>query len=355
MALQGADERTGNRVYIDDKLVIDNWKIMRAFQPHATLRLTPGTHKVVVEEDSLRSPVDVGVHFGIVAQSKVVDPKVKELAAKADVVIVAAGFDANSESEGADRTFDLPFGQDELIREVAAVNKKAIVAITSGGNVNSTRWLDQVSGLIETWYAGQEGGTALAEVIFGAVNPSGHLPATFERNAEDNPAAASYYPEADGITVSYKEGIFVGYRGYDHNHTRPLFPFGYGLSYTTFKFANLSVTLGTAAHAVVSFDVTNTGNRAGAEVAQIYVSDSHAKVPRPEKELKGFEKVSLQPGETKHVSVSLDSHAFAYYDTQAKKWTIAPGKFNIAGGDSSDSLDLKDSVEISQQAATSAF
>jgi beta-glucosidase len=352
VALQGSGEGTGNRVYVDDKLIIDNWKIVRAFQPHVTLPLSAGLHKIVVE-DSRHSPVGGRLRFAIVDQNKVVSARAKELAAKADVVLLAAGFDAESESEGGDRTFDLPFGQDELIREVSSVNKKTIVAVTSGGNVDSTRWLDHVPAFIAAWYSGQEGGTALAEVLFGAINPSGHLPVTFERKAEDNPTYENYYPEEGSKRVIYKEGIFVGYRGYEHNHTKPLYPFGYGLSYTTFKFSNLSVKPD-ASHATVTFDITNTGDRAGADVAQVYVSDDHTKTPRPAKELKGFEKVSLQPGETKHVSIDLDSRSFAYYDTEAKKWNIAPGRFGILVGDSSASLDLKGSVEITKEAVSSA-
>ncbi len=225
--------------------------------------------------------------------------------------------------------------------------------VTSGGNVDSAEWFEHVPAYVEAWYAGQEGGTALAEALFGAINPSGHLPVTFERRAQDNPTFANYYPEGDSIHVTYKEGIFVGYRGYEHNHVKPLYPFGYGLSYTTFKFSNLSIKPD-ATHATVTFDVTNTGARAGADVAQVYVSDDHAKVARPAKELKGFEKVALQPGETKHVSIELDSRSFAYYDAQAKKWTIAPGKFGILVGDSSTSLDLKGSVEVAKEAASAA-
>jgi beta-glucosidase len=354
VALQGGGEGTGNRVYIDDKLVIEDWKLVRAMQPQVTLELSAGPHKVVVE-DWQHSRIGGKLRFAIVDESKVVSARAKELAAKADAVVVTAGFDAESETEGGDRTFALPFGQDELIREIAAANKKTIVAVTSGGNVDASAWIDQVPGYIETWYAGQEGGTALAEALFGDINPSGHLPATFERKAEDNPTYPNYYPEADTVRVVYKEGIFVGYRGYEHNHVKPLFPFGYGLSYTTFKFANLSVkSEGTAAQATVTFDVTNTGSRAGADVAQVYLSDDHAKVPRPAKELKGFEKVSLQPGETKHISITLDGRSFAYYDTQAKKWQIAPGKFGVMVGDSSESLDLKGSVDISKEAASAA-
>lgn len=183
IALQGAGENTGNRVYIDDKLIIDNWNIVRAFQPHLILQLSAGLHKIVVE-DSRHSPVGGRLRLAIMDESKVVSSRAKELAAKADVVLIAAGFDAESEGEDGDRTFALPFGQDELIREIAAANKKTIVAVTSGGNVDSIEWIDRVPSFIETWYAGQEGGTALAEALFGAINPSGHLPVTFERKAQ---------------------------------------------------------------------------------------------------------------------------------------------------------------------------
>ena len=352
VALQGAGEGTGNRVYVDDKLIIDNWKLVRAIQPHVTLPLSAGLHKIAVE-DSRHSPLGGRLRFAIVDENKIVSARAKELAAKADIVLIAAGFDADSESEGGDRTFSLPFGQDELIREVAAANKKTIVAVTAGGNVDSGEWIDRVPVYLASWYSGQEGGTALAESIFGAVNPSGHLPVTLERKADDNPTYANYYPEGGSNRVIYKEGIFVGYRGYDHNNTKPLYPFGYGLSYTTFQFSNLSIKPN-AAHATVSFDITNTGHCAGADVAQVYVGDDHARIARPAKELKGFEKVALQPGETKHVSVELDSRAFAYYDVDAKKWSIAPGKFNILVGDSSASLNLKGTVDVSLPAANSA-
>ena len=318
------------------------------------LTLSAGPHKVVVEETQT-SVVGGHLAFAIVPENKIVNPRALELAAKADVVIIEAGFQMESESEGGDRTFALPYGQDELIREVAAANPKTIVTITSGGNVDSNGWLDRVPALLETWYAGQSGGTALAEILFGDVNPSGHLPATFERHAEDNPTFANYYPEGDSRKVSYKEGIFVGYRGYDHNHTTPLFPFGYGLSYTTFTFANLGVTGDPAApHATVTFDITNSGKVAGADVAQVYVSPSKSAVPMPEKQLKGFQRVILQPGETKHLSIELDARAFAYYDVTAKSWKITPGKFGVLVGDSSATLPLKGDLTVSQATASKA-
>jgi beta-glucosidase len=350
VVLQGSGERAGNRVYVDDKLLIDNWKIARALQPHVTLELSAGPHKVVVE-DRQSSAIGGRIRLGIADQRKLVSEAAKTLAAKVDVVVIAAGFDPDSESEGSDRTFDLPVGQEELIRELSAANHKTVVAVTSGGNVDPGNWLDHVSAYIEMWYPGEQGGTALAEILFGVVNPSGHLPATFERRREDNPTFATYYPEADTKRVTYKEGVFVGYRGYEHNGVKPLFPFGYGLSYTTFKYANLSVApvTGSAdALYTVSFDLSNTGDRAGAEVAQVYVADDHSKIARPAKELKGFAKVTLQPGETKHVSVNLDARSFAYFDAAAKQWHIMPGTFGILVGGSSQDIALKGSVAVTE-------
>ena len=240
IVLEGPGEGGGNRLYLDDKLIFDNWKLVRAFQPHATVQLSAGPHKVVVE-DYQTGPIGGKLRVGIADQRTLVSAKAKTLAAKADAVVLAVGYDNASEGEGGDRTFDLPIGQDELIREISAANPKTVLVVTSGGNVDASAWSDRVPAWLETWYAGEQGGNALAQILFGDVNPSGHLPATFERKAEDNPTFANYYPEEGTNKVVYKEGIFVGYRGYEHNGTKPLFPFGYGLSYTTFDFSNLKV------------------------------------------------------------------------------------------------------------------
>ena len=273
------------------------------------------------------------------------------MAAKADIVIVAAGFDANSESEGADRTFSLPFGQDELIRELAAINKNTIVTVTSGGNVDPEGWLDHVPAYVELWYPGERGGTALAEILFGAVNPSGHLPITLEKRWADNPVHDSYYADSGTNRVAYKEGVFVGYRGYEHNQVKPLFPFGYGLSYTTFKYSHLEVKAADGSSTIgnyeVSFDVTNTGTRPGADVAQVYVAEARPSVPRPPKELKGFARVELAAGETKHVSVPLNPRAFAFYDVAAKHWHADAGKYSVEIGRSSEDLPLNADITLS--------
>jgi beta-glucosidase len=358
VTLENGGEGNGARIYVDDKLVYDGWAIVRAFQPTYTLTLSAGPHKVVVEEWQHGI---IGGHmlFAITPASEIVDPHAVELASKADVVLVAAGFQQESESEGGDRTFSLPYGEDELINAMASANPKTIVDITAGGNVDSNAWLDHVPAVLQSWYGGQQGGTALAEVLTGKIDPSGHLPVTFERHAEDNPTFADYYPAEGSIDVHYNTGIYVGYRGYEKAHTKPLFPFGYGLSYTTFKLSKLTLTPELSAkepHVTVSFDITNTGKVSGAEVAQVYVSDNHAPVDRPEHELKGFERVELAAGQTKHVSVTLTPRSFAYYDVAAKKWTIAPGDFTINVGDNLENLTLHATVRIpATEVPTSTF
>jgi beta-glucosidase len=354
--VQTTRERGGNyRLYVDNKLVFDNWTTLTALSDYRTLQLEPGAHKVVLEQTGRGERRAARLRMGIVQTGQFVSADAKKLAASADVVVVAAGFDAESEAESADRTFRLPLGQDELIKEMAAANKNTIVVMTSGGSVDMNTWLDRVPALVQAWYPGQEGGAAVAEILFGDVNPSGRLPVTFERRWGDNPVHDSYYPDAGTKRVVYKEGVFVGYRGYERNDTKPLFPFGFGLSYTTFKYSNLSIKTvkGTVSsndpsgpRYEVSFDVTNTGTREGADVAQVYVGDTQTKVPRPAKELKGFVKVSLRPGETKKVSVFLDSRSLSYYDVNSKQWRAEPGDFKVLVGRSSEQTELQGKLTL---------
>jgi beta-glucosidase len=351
LALQCGGEGSGDRVYIDQKLVIDNWSELRARQPQMTLDLSKGPHKVVVEDWGYFK--GARLRFAIAPQATIVNARAIELAKMADFVLVMPGFDPDSEGEGADRTFTLPYGQDELIDAMVSANRKTIVDVTSGGNVDSTSWIGRVPALLEGWYGGEQGGTALAEILLGVRNPSGHLPVTFERRAEDNPTFASYYPDAVSKRVTYKEGVFVGYRGYEHSNTKTLFPFGFGLSYTTFKFANLSVdgfSGGADPQVSISFDLTNTGSRPGAQVAQVYVSEDHPTLPRPERELKGFERIQLAPGETRRVKISLGPRAFAFYDVAKKKWAINRGRFTVGVGDSVESIELKGTVDLTSEA-----
>ncbi len=334
------------RLYVDGKLILDR---ARGPQPItvATLPLQAGK-AVAIRFEYLHGDHHARVGLGVVRADALVDPAVKELAARADVVVVAAGFEPMTESEGYDRTFQLPLGQDELIAAVRAANKNVVVALTSGGGVDMRRFVDSVPAVIETWYPGQEGGTALAEALLGDVNPSGKLPVTFERRFEDGAAAGSYYPDANKH-IAYREGVFLGYRHFDQSGSKPLFPFGHGLSYTRFKFAGLAVKPATTAGdapVVVTFDVTNAGKRRGATVAQLYVGDRHAPVPRPPKELKGFAKVDLAPGQTKRVRLTLDRRAFSYFDAGAGQWRAAPGTFDLLVGSSSQQIELTGQVTL---------
>jgi beta-glucosidase len=351
------------RVYVDDKIVLDNWTTSKEFLGIAPLSFDAGPHKIVLEHHGLSDWLGGRLRMGITQEGAYVLPNARKLAATADVVIVAVGFDPESESEGADRTFRLPPGQDELIREMSAANKNVIVLLTSGGGADMNAWIDRVPALIEEWYPGQEGGIAAAEILFGDVNPSGRLPATFERHWEDNPVHDNYYPAPGTNRVVYKEGVFVGYRGYEHNGTKPLFPFGYGLSYTSFKYANLSIKPAdstaksdgfSAPLYQISFDVTNTGTREGADVAQVYVADPHSKVSRPAKELKGFARINLKPGETKTKTVTLDARSFSYYDADAKQWRADTSEYEILVGRSSQDIELRGNVTLSADAVASA-
>ncbi len=339
------------RLYLDDKLVFDSWSTARAAVGQARLALDTAAHKIVLEQHGRSRWIGGRFQFAINRTGTLVDAETKKLAAGADVVVLAAGFDPGSESEGADRTFSLPPGQDQLIQEIAAVNKNTIVALTSGGNVAMNAWLDRVPALIEMWYPGQEGGRALAEVLFGEVNPSGRLPVTFERRWEDNPVYDSYYPATGTNRVVYKEGVFVGYRGYEKTGMKPQFPFGYGLSYTTFKYSNLDIKTSANGDSTnpryeVSFNIKNTGSSEGADVAQVYVGDKHAKLPRPIKELKGFTKVSLRAGETKRVTVTLDGRALSYYDANGKQWRADPGDFEVLVGRSAEQIELRGKLTL---------
>ena len=280
--------------------------------------------------------------------SELVEPEAKTLAAAADVAVVLAGFDPSNEGEGSDRTFQLPDGQDELIDVVRAANQNTVVVITSGGGVDMTPWVDGIRAIVQAWYPGQEGGAALAQLLFGDFSPSGKLPATFERRFEDSAVYGSYAPQADK-RIPYREGVFLGYRHFDRVKTKPLFPFGHGLSYTTFKYSALSVTPAVMPEnglVTVAFEVTNTGKREGAEVAQLYVSDGHAPVPRPVKELKGFAKVSLAPSESKRVQITLDRRALSYFDETAKRWKAEPGDFEVLVGSSAQQIELRGKLSL---------
>jgi beta-glucosidase len=257
------------------------------------------------------------------------------------------GYNPEIETEGADREFQLPPGQDDLIEKIAAVNPNTIITVTAGGSVDASRWIDHVAGLLQNWYPGQEGGTALAEVLFGDVNPSGRLPISWERSLKDNPSYAWYYPKPGTLQILYKDDVFVGYRGYEHSGVKPLFPFGFGLSYTSFRYSGLEIhPAGGAGAYEVGFDVTNTGTRAGADVAQVYIGEDRPQVARPPQELKGFARVALEAGQTRHVTVPLDARSFSWYDEKAAAWHADAGSFTVHVSRSSADPQLEGKIAL---------
>jgi beta-glucosidase len=353
--LAGAGGSDAWKLIVDGKTVIDQPQREGQAPRYVELPLT-ASKAASIELDYWPDAAYPRIGLGIRATDDLVSPEAKKLASMADAAVVAVGFNPSEESEGFDRTFELPFGQDQLIEAVAQANPHAIVTITAGGDVDAHRWISSVPAVLHNWYPGQEGGRAMAQILLGQHAPEGHLPISFERSWAENPVHDNYYaapvPKGQTPHVEYKEGVFVGYRYYTTYDKKPLFPFGFGLSYTTFSFSNLSVAPATAdadnsgAGFAVSFDVTNTGQREGATVAQVYVGDPSAKVKRPAKELKGFEKVRLAPSETKRVTVLLDRRALSYWSDQKNGWQVDPGQFVVFAGDSSESTPLTQNFQV---------
>ena len=277
--------------------------------------------------------------------------------AKARVVIVSVGFNNKSEGEGHDRTYGLPEGQNELIGKVAALNPRTVVIINSGGEVDIRPWKDNVAAILMAWYAGQEGGNALAALLAGAESPSGRLPFTFWGSLEENPVSPWYHAITPAVKIKspirdpypfcdYKEGVFLGYRGVGHFGKTPMYPFGYGLSYSSFAYDKLSVEAADEAGVKVTFTIRNTGKVTAAEAAQVYVAPLAPSVIRPEKELKGYVKVRLAKGESRTVTVTLPRDAFSYYSLKEHDWVFDPGRYRIMVGASSADIRLEAETEL---------
>ncbi|KAI0909196.1 glycosyl hydrolase family 3 N terminal domain-containing protein [Ustulina deusta] len=274
-----------------------------------------------------------------------------DAARQADVAVVIVGLDAEWESEGYDRqTMDLPSdgSQDRLVEAVLKANPRTVVVNQSGSPVTMP-WADDVPAIIQAWYQGQEAGNALADVLFGLRNPSGKLPSTFPRKLQDTPAYHNW--PGENLRVLYGEGLYIGYRHYDRVKVDPLFPFGHGLSYTTFEYgrpslSNKVLTSSAPIHLVMA--VTNTGRVTGAETVQIYIQDEKSTLPRPEKELAAFEKVSLDPDETKHITVPLDKYAVGYYDPAKSAWIAEEGVFRVLIGASATDIRHSITFEIEE-------
>lgn len=271
----------------------------------------------------------------------------------AGAVVVAVGFDKNSEKENSDRSFNLPDNQDEIIEFATKHSKNVIVVVFAGGGIDMSKWQDKVAAIVWGWYPGQEGGKAIAEMLVGKYSPSGRLPMTMWQRLEDNPTADSYYPKEPltkrGFTakyVTYSEGIFMGYRGAERKGVTPLYPFGYGLTYSSFEYSKLFVIPTDDGGADVQFTVTNTGKYGASEVAQVYVGEQNPTVVRPAKELKAFKKVYVAKGDSAVIKLHLDKKSFAYYDERVHNWVANKGKYNIYVGASVADIRLTGEADI---------
>jgi beta-glucosidase len=372
VARQGATEGIVMLKNADSLLPLDAKKIhsIAMIGPNAAVARTGGGGSSLVRPkyaiaplDGIRERVGSGVEVkyalgvGMDGEDPTVDTpegrarllkEAADAAAHADVAVVVVGRYAKLESESFDvKTMDLPAGQDELIEAVERANPHTIVVLNTGDPVTMTKWIAQTPALVEMWYGGQEGGHALASVLFGDANPSGKLPVSFPKKWEDSPAYG-HYP-GENLKVDYAEGIYVGYRYFDTKNVEPLFPFGFGLSYTTFAYSDLKVTserVSGKEPTVVSLKVRNAGTRAGAEVVQLYVHDGHSHIDRPLRELKGFQRVELKPGESKTVDFKLDRAAFSYWSPDKKDWMAEPGRFEIQAGASSRDIRLRAPLEL---------
>ena len=306
--------------------------------------------KITNALDSVPSDAQVTYAEGFPADKNLYDDALAaeaiKAAAAADKVVIFAGLPDSFESEGYDRShMRLPECQNRLIAEILKVQPNTVIVLHNGSPVELP-WLNDIKGLLEAYLGGQAGGTAVANILYGKVNPSGKLAETIPLKLSDNP---SYLNFGGGEKVEYREGVFVGYRYYDKKEMDVAYPFGYGLSYTTFACSDLKISNENPTDKdtiTVSVDVTNTGNMAGKEVVQLYVKDCTSSTIRPEKELKGFEKVFLNPGETKTVTMELDKRSFAWYNTELHDWFAASGEYKLLVGTSSRDIHLEGRIHL---------
>ena len=337
----------GFRLWVNGQKVVDAWKDQGITTREAVVELEAAReYPVKLEYFANVHPVDIGFAWD---EDLLSFDEAIAAAKNSDVAVVCVGFNESSERESNDRTFELPQYQDSLVLSIIKANPNTVVLLNAGGSADITRWVDEAKGILHIFYAGQEGGTAIAEILFGKINPSGKLPVSIEKKWADNPAFSYYYDPTNSKRVVYGEGVLMGYRHYDSKNVEPLYPFGHGLSYTSFKFSNLVVVdKGGPKNpkVIVSFEVSNTGPVDGAEVAQLYVKEVKPAVARPNKELKAFEKVFLKRGETKKMITELDKNAFSYYDTSIKDFTYQSGKFELMIGNSSSNILLTKAIAL---------
>jgi beta-glucosidase len=327
-------------------------------QVKAYYEITPleGMKKLMGDKVKFTYSQGYNIARGATADQAMIQQAV-DAASKADVAVIVCGWthgfnyhewkDNAYDAEDVDKpNMDMPFGQNELIKAVLKANPKTVVVLMGGGPIDMTQWVDQTPAIMQAWYPGMEGGTALARLIAGKANPSGKLPVSFPKKLEDAPShKLGQYP-GDSVNVYYSDDIYVGYRYYDTYNQAPQFEFGRGLSYTTFEYNNLTVTAQSDKRVKVTFNLKNTGKMAGAEVAQVYVKEEKSLLPRPEKELKSFSKVFLNPGEQQTVTLYLDQRSFSYFNDVENEWVTDHSAFDIMVGGSSRSIKLNTKISL---------
>lgn len=341
----------GYQLFINNVKVIDEFKEGGLRERRYSMNIVAG-QKYAIRLEYFQAGGGASIDFAWMKQGD--EDRFKNELDKADVIVAFIGHNSASEGEGSDRPFKLPTAAESLIKEAQQSTKPIIAVVNAGGNVYMQDWEPGLKGLIWGWYGGQEAGTAMAQVLLGDLNPSGKLPVTFEKKWEDNPTYNSYYDT--NKHVKFTEGIFVGYRGYDKLNRTVQYPFGYGLSYTTFAISDMQATNLTDSDDLVkvSFNIKNTGQIAGAEVVQLYVGkQGGSPVDRPVRELKDYQKVYLEPNEEKTVTLVLPKDAFSYYSVQQKKFVVDNGSYKIELGTSSRDIKVSSEVTIDYVASVS--
>ena len=339
----------GVRMYFDDELVINDWNDHALMTNAHTVSLVAGKfYKIKLEYYENKGGAIVKFGWRKPNDDLIIDAI--NAAKNSDIAIVFVGTNNNYESEGFDRkNLILPDGQDDLIKQVSEVNENTIVVLTTGSPVLMNDWIEKIDGLIEAWFAGEQVGNAIADILLGETNPSGKLPISFPKRWEDCSAYNSYLKE-DAIT-RYEDGIYVGYRHFDQYSIKPLFPFGFGLSYTTFEYSDLEIpnTFMKGNDTItLRCKIKNTGNVTGQEVVQLYISDPVSTIKRPKKELKNFKKIFLKSGEEQIVEFTIDSKALSYFNPTTRSWVAEPGDYQVLIGSSSEDIKLAGTISLDQ-------
>lgn len=338
--------------YLDKKKIIEQWRPRPVVPFLNSYHFIKGhTYQLILQLQPNKGPGELKIGLHRIAYPLWTSYQRKEIKA-ADAVITCVGYGPRLEHEDFDRSYHLPSFQGRYIAAVSKLNPHQVVVVNAGAGIAMSRWIHKIAGLVYAWYPGENGNTAVADIIFGKIDPSGRLPDTFARNWRQQPACG-HYPGHNiyGLNpeVHFAEGIYVGYRWYDKMHIAPRYPFGYGLSYTTFSIGGLHISAagsGKARTVTVTATVTNTGHRSGAEVVQLYVRPQEDRANRCVQTLKGFARVKLRPGQTKTVKMKLDWRDFAYFNTKADRWKVPHGKYQIAVGYNSRDIAATGMVEM---------